>query len=309
MYLVCGEALFDCFVEDGGADPARVRIDAAAGGSPFNVARGIARLGGSAAFFGGLSTDLLGRKLRALLEAEGVETRYAVEVPAPTPLGIVGVGADGAASYAFHHRGSAAVAPDPAAVPVLDQRIDGLHFGSFALVAEPAADALAALAAANGGRFIALDPNVRPAVEPGRPEWRRRIEAMAARAHLVKASREDLAWLYPEDEAADTARRWVEAGAALVVVTDGAGPVRAYRPGEELAHPVPPVAVEDTVGAGDAFQAALLTRVAELGPPADVVAGLGGAALREVLAFAAEAAALTCARRSAEAPVRAELTA
>ena len=75
MYLVSGEALFDCFVGDG-PDPDHAHIHAVPGGAPFNVARGIVRLGGKAAFFGGVSTDPLGRRIRRVLDSEGVGTEY-----------------------------------------------------------------------------------------------------------------------------------------------------------------------------------------------------------------------------------------
>ena len=75
MYLVSGEALFDCFVGDG-PDPDHAHIHAVPGGAPFNVARGIVCLGGKTAFFGGVSTDPLGRRIRRVLDSEGVGTEY-----------------------------------------------------------------------------------------------------------------------------------------------------------------------------------------------------------------------------------------
>ena len=103
------------------------------------------------------------------------------------------------------------------------------------------------------------------------------------------------------------AQRWLDTAPDLVVVTDGSAPVHAYRRDGLVEHEPPGVAVVDTVGAGDTFQAALLTRIAELGPPADVVSELAGSALRETLEFAAAAAAVTCRRRGAGLPGREEL--
>ena len=309
MYLVSGEVLFDCFVDDG-SGPDQAHIHAVAGGSPFNVARGIARLGGKAAFFGGVSTDSLGRKIRRLLELEGVDTEYVIDVEASTPLSIVGAGPDGSPSYVFYNRGTAECSLTPRSVPAIDERITGLHFGSYTLVAEPIAGALAVLASARRDRFISVDPNVRPAIVPEMREWRRRVEAMVALANLVKVSREDLDHLYPSEAVDGIAQRWLDiAGAApdLVIVTDGSAPVRAYRRDGLVEHAPPDVTVVDTVGAGDTFQAALLTRIAELGPPSEVVSALMGSELRDTLEFAAAAAAVTCRRRGADLPAREDL--
>ena len=306
MYLVGGEVLFDCFIDEG-AGPDQAHIHAVAGGSPFNVARGIARLGGKAAFFGGVSTDPLGRKIRRLLESEGVDAQYVIESEAPTPLSVVGTGPDGSPSYVFYNRGTAECSLTPRSIPAIDERITGFHFGSYTLVAEPIAGALAALASARRDRFISVDPNVRPAIVPEMQVWRRRVEAMVAFANLVKVSREDLDHLYPSEGVEGIAQRWLDTAPDLVIVTDGSAQVCAYRRDGLVEHTPADVAVVDTVGAGDSFQAALLTRIAELGPPADVVSELAGSALRETLEFATAAAAATCRRRGAGLPGREEL--
>ena len=306
MYLVSGEVLFDCFVEEG-SGPDHAHIHAVAGGSPFNVARGIARLGGKSAFFGGVSTDPLGRKIRRLLESEGVDTEYVIDVEASTPLSIVGTDPDGSPSYVFYNRGTAECSLTPRSIPALDERITGLHFGSYTLVAEPIAGTLAVLASTRRDRFISVDPNVRPAIVPQMRKWRRRVEAMVALANLVKVSREDLDHLYPSEAVDEIAQRWLDTAPDLVIVTDGSAPVRAYRRDGLVEHDPPAVAVVDTVGAGDTFQAALLTRIGELGPPAEVVSALAGAELRETLAFATAAAAVTCRRRGADLPTGEDL--
>ncbi|RML96483.1 Fructokinase, partial [Pseudomonas savastanoi] len=96
MFLVCGEALFDIFTRaDDSGSLNRLGFDAIAGGSPFNVAIGLRRLGVEAGFFAGLSTDYLGRRLRAVLEKETVNTDHLVEFDAPTTLAMVAVGSDG----------------------------------------------------------------------------------------------------------------------------------------------------------------------------------------------------------------------
>ena len=87
MYLVCGEALFDCFsVDDASTQANKVQFQAIAGGSPFNVALGLRRMGIDVALLAGLSRDYLGQRLRRVLQDEGVNTRYLQEFDAPTTL-------------------------------------------------------------------------------------------------------------------------------------------------------------------------------------------------------------------------------
>ncbi|WP_017707391.1 PfkB family carbohydrate kinase, partial [Pseudomonas syringae] len=106
MFLVCGEALFDIFTRaDDGGSLNRLGFDAIAGGSPFNVAIGLRRLGVEAAFFAGLSTDYLGRRLRAVLEQETVNAEHLIEFDAPTTLAMVAVGSDGSPTYSFRGDG------------------------------------------------------------------------------------------------------------------------------------------------------------------------------------------------------------
>jgi fructokinase len=307
MFLVCGEALFDLFMEpSAGFD---LRFDGRVGGSPFNVAVGLARLGRRAALFTGLSTDFLGRRLAAALAADGVDTGFLLHKEAPTTLSLVGLGSDGSPEYAFYGRDAADRSVAIADLPDLEARVAALHFGSYSLVVRPTADAFAALAARESRRrLISLDPNVRLNVEPDSEVWRSRIAALAAHADLVKVSSEDLGALYPGRPVESAAAEWLGGGVRLVVVTRGAAGAVAFTGHDRVAVPGEPVAVVDTVGAGDAFQAALLCALAERGHASG--AGLGRLAqpmLGRCLAFANRAAAIACTRRGAALPFRRDL--
>jgi fructokinase len=309
MFVVCGEALFDFFLEgDGG--PAAATFAARAGGSPFNVAVGLARLGAEAALLAAVSDDILGARLRRALEAEGVATRYLAATTRPTTISLVGLDATGAPDYQFYDSGSAASGLAPADLPPLGADVAGLHFGSYSLVATPVADAMAALAARERHRFISLDPNVRPTIAPDMSLWRRRIDALLPHADALKLSREDLGLLHPGRPAETVAADAIGRGVRLVVVTDGGEAVRAWTAGGTEAEARPPaVRVVDPVGAGDAFTAAMLHWLAmPASGPAAAVAGLDSSALGDMLAFAARAAAVACTRRGADPPRLAELT-
>lgn len=310
MILAAGEALFDVFL-DGDPAPAAARfgLTARAGGSPFNVAVGLARLDAPSSMLLGLSDDFLGRRLAAILETEGVSLDFAVEKSAPTTVSFVALDARGSASYIFHGAGAADRALTPADLPADLSEVEAVHVGSFSLVAEPTAGALLALTArAAGDRLVSIDANVRPTVEPDLDLWRARVAEHAARADLVKMSDEDLALLYPGETPERVAERLLGLGAGLAVVTLGENGALAMSAAGVARRPAEPVAVVDTVGAGDSFQAAMLAqlrRMAALSPGAP--ARLDDAALETLLAVATKAAAIACSRPGADPPRAAEL--
>ena len=293
----------------GGDTPTGVSLDARVGGSPFNVAVGLARLGQPVAFFSALSLDFLGDRLMRTLREEGVGTSAVARVDAPTTLGLVGLDAAGAASYAFYGEGGADRCLDASALARLPDGIAALHVGSYATVVEPVAGTLRALVARERATaLVACDPNVRLNVVPELARWRDTLEWMLDGAHLLKISDEDLGLLVPgttpEEFAADALAR----GVGLVVVTRGGEGALGWTRGAAAAAPPTAVHVVDTVGAGDTFQAALLTWLAEHGrlSPA-AVGGLDAGELAEALGFAARAAAITCSRRGADMPRRREV--
>jgi fructokinase len=184
MFLVCGEALFDFFLETE-AGPGSARYQARAGGSPFNVAIGMARLGQASGLMTGMSRDLLGQRLRRVLEDEGVATDYLIATDRPTTISLVGLDTAGVPAYQFYDAGSADTGVTESDLPVLGPEISGLHFGSYSIAVAPVGDALAALARASAGRFISVDPHIRPTVDPGMRVWRARLEALLPQANRV----------------------------------------------------------------------------------------------------------------------------
>lgn len=307
MFVVCGEALFDVFAA--GATPTGLALDARIGGSPFNVALGLARLGQPVSFFGGVSRGFLGERLMQALVDEGIGAGLVQRLDAPTTLSLVGLGADGVPSYSFYGEGAADRMLPMAAADAVPASTRALHVGSYAMVVEPVAAVQRALVERlHRQALVAYDPNVRTNVEPLLERWREAIAWMAPRTHLLKVSDEDLGLLYPGVPHAELAAAWRAAGVAAVVVTRGGEGARAYLRDGELAVAPVPVRVVDTVGAGDTFQAALLTALAErdaLAPRA--LQALPHTAWAEVLGFAARAAAITCSRRGADLPRRVEL--
>ena len=263
MIVVSGEALMDVFPV--GDTATGVMLDARFGGSPLNVAIGLARLAQPVAFFGALSSGFLGQRLAAALAAEGVDPCCTVRVDAPTTLSLVGLDAHGVPGYAFYGDG-AADRQLPAAALAQVPRAAAYQFGSYAMVVEPVAGVQRALVEREHQRsVIAYDPNIRLKVEPDLQRWRDTLTWMLPRTTLLKLSDEDLGLLYPGQAAAALAAQWLAAGVALVVVTRGGAGAWAWTATQQLSVAPVPVDVVDTVGAGDTFQAALLTALAERG--------------------------------------------
>ena len=311
MLMICGEALLDVF--QGDATRTGMLLDANVGGSPFNLAVGLARLGQPAALFTAISTGFAGERLMRTLVDEGVDTQAVARTEAPTTLSLIGLDAQGVPSYAFYGEGCAdrlVRADDLKRVPT---ELALVNLGSYATVVEPVASTQRALvererARGAAGALIAYDPNIRLNVEPDLARWRDQLDWMLPRTDLLKVSDEDLGLLLPGTGIDDFAVRVLAAGVKLVVVTRGAqGAVGWNAQGRVAIDPVR-VQVVDTVGAGDTFQAALITWLAErdaLAPNA--LNALSCDALRAALQFAARAAAITCSRRGADMPRRAEL--
>jgi fructokinase len=309
MFAVCGEALMDVFAA--GETASGVALDARIGGSPFNVAVGLARLGQPVAFVASLSRDFLGERLVRALAAEGVDIGAIARVDAPTTLGLVGLDAAGVARYAFYGAGGAERQLAPAALDALPAAVRAIHFGSYAMVVEPVASTLRALVERAAGRaLVAYDPNIRLNVEPDLARWRDALAWMLARAHLLKVSEEDLQLVRPGTTPEAFADEALAAGVRLVVVTRGEqGALGFTRAARRVAAPrIELVSLIDTVGAGDTFQAALLAWLAEHDAlAAKRLDALSEDKLRAALHFAARAAAITCSRRGADLPRRGEL--
>ncbi|OXS19241.1 carbohydrate kinase [Pseudomonas rhodesiae] len=311
MYLVCGEALFDFFSEEGaGGKASKVNYTAIAGGSPFNVAVGLRRLGIEAGLFGGLSSDFLGRRLLQVLRDEGVSEDYLVEFAAPTTLAMVAVGANGSPQYSFRGEGCADRQLQVSHLPQLDDSVRGLHVGSFSLVVQPIGDTLLNLVKRESGkRLISLDPNVRLNPQPDIQLWRDRVAELVKHADLIKVSDEDLHLLYPGQSPESVLQGWLQHRCQLVFLTRGGDGASVFsRQHGNWSQPAVDVVMADTVGAGDTFQAALIAWLTE--HQLDSVEGLQQLSREQIdamLGFAIRAAALTCTKTGPDLPYRQQL--
>ena len=274
------------------------------GGGPYNTARTIGRLGVPVTFAGRLADDSFGRLLRAGLAESGVAVGTARLSAAPTTLAVAGIGPDGSAEYRFYLEGtSAADLEYQELLAALPPDLTAVHVGTLGLVLEPIATSVSWLVAAGlpAGALLMVDPNCRPAAIAARATYLIRLTRLLGRTDILKASVEDLAYISPGQPSEEAASGLLDAGARLVLVTDGPRPARAFLgSGEVLAAQVPEVEVADTIGAGDAFGGAFLAWWSrhDLGRADLADPDLVSSALR----FASEVAARTCTRIGADPP-------
>jgi fructokinase len=309
MLLSCGDALID-FLPVKSAD-GRDAIVPVAGGSCLNIAVGMARLGVQAGFVGGISSDMLGRIVADHALASGVGLAYTTRSDQQCTLAFVRSVA-GEPQYAFYDEGSASRNWIYRSGSIPFGEVDAIHLGSTTLVSDAgAAQALAVVREAKESATVSFDPNCRPNLVKDKPGYVARMAEFAAAADLIRMSDVDFEYLYGNDDYAARAASMLEAGASLVVVTQGIKGVQAWHgKAGALRVETPKVEVVDTIGAGDSFQAALLYALHALGriatgPLRQIDAG----ELRRVLSFAAACAAITCSRVGADPPWRTDITA
>ena len=301
MIVVCGEALIDMIYNGDGTQRA------APGGGPFNTARALSRLGVPTAFLGHLSRDKFGRELADLLVADGASLEMATIGAEPTTIALADVGSEGFAEYQFLIQGTSAPNLTLEMLPVqLPPEVSALHVGTLGLVLEPMASTLVELVRRErDGRLIMLDPNIRVGMVD-EAEYRDRMLTLVSESTIVKASNTDLAWLYPDGDYKAAVDRILASGVKLAVVTLGADGAFAGHRDLRVHVPAPPVDVVDTIGAGDAFGAALLAWLYDhtaIRPDLS----LEPEELNAALAYACLAASLTCARAGADPPTKAEM--
>ncbi len=289
--LVIGEALID-IVEAGG------RVRELVGGSPANVAVGVARQGHEVHLLTRIGRDERGARIAEHIASSGAAITADSWADTATATAHARIGAGGAAEYEFDIDWAVAA-------PTLED-VALVHSGSIALFLEPGGDAVAAALqrAAAGRALVTLDPNIRPALVGDRDAAVRRVGQVLGAVDLVKLSDEDAAWLYPGMIAEQVLAELSAHGPRLVVMTRGGSGVMALGPGGIIEVPAWIVPVADTIGAGDAYMASLISSALD-----DPLLFESAPAFERALRRAAIMAGITVARVGANPPTRAEVEA
>ncbi len=295
--LVIGEALIDIVERDGRITGEHV------GGSPLNVAVGLARLGREVDFLTHIGDDTRGHRIADYVEHAGVQLVSGSMTADRTPTAVATLDESGSAQYVFDIDWQLSGTPEVRPPLVA-------HTGSIATVLEPGCRATAALLDVyHPSATLTFDPNVRPALVSDGDGARSRIDRLIERCDVVKASDEDMRWIDPKHSPEEVARTWLKAGPSIVAVTMGDHGAFAVSAAGEVRVPAYKVNVVDTVGAGDAFMAGLIDALwsldllgAERRRDLDAI---GTDALTRVVRSAALSSALTVGRAGADLPDRA----
>ncbi len=306
MFAVVGEAFLDMVQPEPNGD-----FVARPGGGPLNIAVGLRRLGHPTALMARLSTGPLGEIVRRHIQANDLDAGACVSTDDHCTLAFASLDEQGRASYEFYVDGTADWGWTDAELAALPPDIRALHAGSLAAFLAPGADALLTMwerLRAEGALLLSFDPNVRPTVGGSHDDAVARAERFVAASHVVKASDEDLGWLYPEESLDDVVRRWSTMGPELVVMTLGSEGSTAARSGNGVVHRAGMVVdVVDTIGAGDAFESGLLSAIADLDSLAPgALSDLSDDEVLTLLDRATVVSAMTCRRTGADPPRRAE---
>ena len=293
--VVVGEALADIIVTDG--------VERSVpGGSPLNVAVGLARLGVQTQLLAELGDDAAGDLVRAHLAASDVGVDLVARV-ASTSTARAKIRADGSAEYDFRINWTL---DDEVTAPASDL----LHTGSIGSWLHPGADRVREIIRSRGPDTLAsFDPNIRPSLISDRASAVTQIEALARESDVVKLSDEDAAWLYPGQSATRVGDHFLSLGVSLVAITFGAEGSIVRSAGQTVEQPAAPVRVVDTIGAGDAYMSGLLFALAAGDLLGSVRDGLDRDALHWAAAIAAESACVAVGREGADPPRRGELSA
>jgi fructokinase len=274
------------------------------GGGPANTAKALARLGHDVQFIDGISSDQYGQMSRKELLDDEVKLDLALKSDKPTCTAEVTLAADGSGSYVFTIDGTATFdfshswLPDPSRY-----KPQVLHIGTLVTVIEPGADVLYdwAIRVAEFAPIV-YDPNIRPSVMGDRERYQASVEKWAAISSVIKVSDDDVEWLYPDESLESVVQRWINDGAALVVITRGINGLLGVTADGSVEVPGVKIEVADTVGAGDTVGAIVVEAMIEKG-----ILNLTDEVLKATLHRAAVAAGITCSRKGAQPPYKHEL--
>jgi fructokinase len=318
MIVVIGEALIDLIEskEHSGS------YQAVVGGANANVAIALARAGTPQQLLARISSDSFGQRIRTRLVDNGVGLDYAIDAPEATSLAIASIGPSGGAKYSFYVEGTAdwnfTRAELPTAAKLSEIGAKALQFGCLTMALGPGNKVIEAWA----GEFFKADSltlshdiNVRPALGFDAAIEKERVERINSISHIVKASDDDINWLYGLEAGSNVdeiAWKWIGNSEQIVFVTRGPDGVSIYRKDRtRIDVPSRSVKVQDTVGSGDTFCAHMLSGLLAMGAlgedPSRKLGSVTNDQLISITKVAAIAASITCERVGAEPPTSKEL--
>ena len=308
MILCCGEALIDMIPET--TSSGSKGFVPHPGGAIYNTAIALGRLDTPAGMLTVLSNDIFGKQLCQGLEASNVNIDHVIFSDRPTTLAFVQL-IDGQASYSFYDENSAGRMLAPSELPLLSKNVNALYCGGISLACEPCSEAYVTLLEQEGkSRVVMFDPNIRTNFVDDTDLYGARIMKIMSLADIIKVSDEDLDWIIKGPGSSEQkAKSILDHGASLVILTQGSFGATAYLKAGMTVHvPAEKADVIDTVGAGDTFNAGVLSKLSELGFLQKAsLPRISANAVEQALQFGASVAGVTVSRAGANPPWAAEL--
>ena len=308
MILCCGEALIDMIPEP--TSSGRNGFVPHSGGAIYNTAIALGRLGVPVGMLTGVSDDMFGQQLLAGLKNSGVDTAHAISSNRPTTLAFVQLD-NGQARYNFFDENTAGRMLKSDDLPELESSISTLYFGGISLACEPGAEAYATLLAMEApNRVVMIDPNIRANFIENETRYRDRLSRMISASDIAKFSDEDLNWFDNSGGSLlDKVNSILNFGPKLVIVTEGSKGATAFLAnGQKLHTPSKRVNVDDTVGAGDTFNAGFLASLSHKHLlEKEGISRLKPDDIEDAMQLGARVAALTVSRQGANPPWASEL--
>jgi len=305
MIISLGEALID-FVSQ-----RDLSFDGFPGGSPYNTAIAISRLGTECRFLGRVSNDLFGEQLLDYLEKNGVGTGLVIRTEDKSTLSFVKKQDDGQAKYAFFANDTAdrnwrETDLKKVSLPA-EAKI--IHFGSISISQDPGGEQLTLYLEKQSEKMIlSFDPNIRPSLIKNRKKYIGRFETLCRISHIVKLSDEDLLWLYPDLETNEALKEMSHLGSSLIALTTGPKGAVILNKYHRAFVPIIKQPVCDTIGAGDTFHGALLHYLYKNNwLTREILENLSQKELENIGSYANKAAGLNCRKQGADPPTNIEM--
>ena len=306
MIICCGEALIDMIPRVG--DDGQSSYLPVTGGAVFNTAISLGRLEEDVGFFSGVSYDPFGEMIIEALQDSNVNKNFCLRNSYPTTLAFVEL-KDGNASYRFYDESSAMRMFEEKNISQIPPSVLALHFGGISLIPEPCGSVYESLLKTfASSSVISLDPNIRQHLIFNKAKHKSRLNRMISQSDIIKVSDEDLEWMTGEANPENLIQSWLNDHAKLVIITRGSDGLTAYTKGYKIEKEARKVEVVDTIGAGDTFNAGILSSLKRMNCLSKKsLTNLDEKTLNKCLSFAIEVAALTVSKAGANPPWRAEL--
>ncbi|WP_162652791.1 carbohydrate kinase [Lentilitoribacter sp. Alg239-R112] len=306
MIVCCGEALIDMLPRKlTSSEDVFLPVP---GGAIFNTAIALGRLGEDVGFISGISTDMFGTQLVEALNASHVSESYCIRNDQPTTLAFVKL-TDGNAKYSFFDEQSAGRNISQQDLPTISADVEALHFGAISLIPEPCGSTYETLLLKQApSHVISLDPNIRISFIKDAEKHRARIKRMAEASDIIKVSDEDLAWIAETSNERSQIDQWLSASASIVIITRGGDGADVYTKNYHFNSPAIKTTIVDTVGAGDTFNAGLLSGLKRANLlRKDKLVSIGQDDLEKAVHLANKVASITVSRAGANPPWKHEL--